>query len=329
MAFVTGATGLVGGWLVEELLGRGAQVVALVRDRLPNSFLERRGLSGRVITVHGGLDDIGTVRRALSEYGVDTVFHLAAQTLVGVAKTDPLGTLEANVRGTWNVLEACRQTQVKQVVVASSDKAYGSSGELPYLETHPLRGQYPYDCSKSCTDLIATMYAATYGLRVGIARCANIFGGGDLNFSRIIPDAIRSTLGGERVRIRSDGRFIRDLLYVRDAVGAYLCLAEHLSRNAALAGEAFNFSLEVKMTVLETVRLVLKLMGRPDLEPVIQNVAGSEIREQYMFCGKARSQMGWSPQYTLETGLRETIAWYTEFLQSGPSIPAMASAGSR
>ncbi|MGH9664197.1 MAG: NAD-dependent epimerase/dehydratase family protein [Bryobacteraceae bacterium] len=325
VAFVTGATGLVGGWLVQELLEQGAQVVALVRDGLPGSFLARQGLSARVITVHGSLDDISTLRRALNEYETDTVFHLAAQTLVGVAKKDPLGTLEANVRGTWNLLEACRQAQVKQVVVASSDKAYGSNEQLPYLETHPLQGRYPYDCSKSCTDLIATMYATTYGLRAGIARCANIFGGGDLNFSRMIPDLIRATLQGERFVIRSDGKFVRDWLYVRDAADAYMRLAENLNRNAALAGEAFNFSLAVKLTVLDIVHKVLALMERPDLEPVIQNMASSEIREQYMVCDKARTVLHWSPRCGLEAGLCETIAWYTDFLQAESSVPALAA----
>lgn len=319
----------MGGWLVQELLENGAEVVALVRDGLPGSFLARRGLASRVTTVHGSLDDAAALRRALAEYETDTVFHLGAQTLVGVAKKDPLGTLEANVRGTWNLLEACRQAQVKQVVVASSDKAYGSNEQLPYLETHPLQGRYPYDCSKSCTDLIATMYATTYGLRTGIARCANIFGGGDLNFSRMIPDLIRATLRGEPFVIRSDGKFVRDWLYVRDAADAYLCLAEHLNRNPALAGEAFNFSLEVKLTVLDVVREVLALMERPDLQPVIQNMASTEIREQYMVCDKARTVLHWSPRFSLEAGLRDTIAWYTDFLRVEPHAPALAAVQNR
>ena len=297
---------------------------------MPESFLIGEGLADRIITVRGSLSDQAMLRRAISEYETGTVFHLAAQTLVGVAKRDPMSTLEANVRGTWNVLEACRQAQVKQVVVASSDKAYGSSSEpLPYLETHPLQGRYPYDCSKSCADLISTMYATTYGLPVGIARCANIFGGGDLNFSRIIPDVIRATLRGERFVIRSDGRFVRDFLYVQDAADAYLCLAENLSRDTTLAGEAFNFSLGMRTTVLELVQTVLELMGRPDLEPVIENTASSEIREQYMVCDKAKTMLGWFPQHSFEEGLRATIAWYSEFLRAeSPALP-LASAASR
>ncbi len=269
------------------------------------------------------------LRRAISEYETGTVFHLAAQTQVGVAKRDPLNTLEANVRGTWNVLEACRQAEIKQVVVASSDKAYGSPSELlPYLETHPLQGRYPYDCSKSCTDLLSTMYATSYGVPVAIARFANIFGGGDANSSRIIPNVIRATLRGERFVIRSDGKFVRDFLYVQDAADAYLCLAENLSLNPALAGEAFNFSLEMKITVRELVQTVLELMGRPDLEPVIQNTASSEIREQYMVCDKAKTMLGWFPHHSFEEGLRETIDWYSGFLQADPpALPLVSAAG--
>ncbi|MBC7926893.1 MAG: NAD-dependent epimerase/dehydratase family protein [Bryobacteraceae bacterium] len=312
---VTGASGLVGGWLVRELLESGAEVVALVRDVLPGSFLVTEGLVKAVTVVNGSITDLNLLRRAVSEYEPDTVFHLAAQTLVGAAKKDPLSTLETNVRGTWNVLEACRLVGVGQVVVASSDKAYGSNESLPYRETHPLQGKYPYDCSKSCTDLICTMYAETYNQRIGIARCGNIFGGGDLNFSRVLPDLIRSTLRGERLVIRSDGQFVRDFLYVRDAAGAYMWLAEKLASDKNLSGQAFNFSLETRFTVLEIVSKVLGMMNRQDLEPVIQNVASSEIREQYMACDKARG-LGWNASYSFEDGLRETIQWYTDYLRA-------------
>jgi CDP-glucose 4,6-dehydratase len=311
---VTGATGLVGGWLVKELLELGADVVALVRDITPRSLLARESLFSQIVTVNGSLGDLPGIHRILSEYSVQTVFHLAAQTIVGVAKNDPVNTLEANVRGTWNILEAARVAKVGQVVVASSDKAYGSSDHLPYLETHPLQGRYPYDCSKSCTDLISAMYAATYGVPVGIARCGNIFGGGDLNFSRMIPDLIRTTLKGERFVIRSDGKFVRDFLFVKDAAGAYLCLAENLNRDRSLAGEAFNFSLELRHTVLDIVHTILEVMGRPDLTPIIQNAASNEIREQFMVCDKAREMLGWKPRFTLEEGLRETIEWYSNLL---------------
>lgn len=311
---VTGATGLVGGWLVRELIDLEADVVALVRDSAPRSLFSTEGFGRRASVAYGSICDYDTVRRTISDYHVQTVFHLAAQTLVGPAKKDPVSTLDTNIRGTWNVLEACRQQGVGQVVVASSDKAYGANERLPYLESHPLQGRYPYDCSKSCTDLISSMYAATYRLPVTVARCGNIFGGGDLNFSRIIPDLIRSTLRGERIVIRSDGQFVRDFLYVRDATEAYLWLSEQTAQSPQLAGEAFNFSLELRLTVLDIVHLVLELMGRPDLAPIIENSASSEIREQYMDCAKARS-LGWTPACGLETGLRETIEWYRRRLE--------------
>jgi CDP-glucose 4,6-dehydratase len=321
-ALVTGATGLMGGWVVKRLLELGAEVVVLQRDRVPTSMLEREGLQDRVCTVNGSIEDFSLLRRAFAEYAVDTVFHLAAQPLVGVAKRDPLSTLEINVRGTWNVLEAARLTGVRNTVVASSDKAYGDSDQLPYVETNPLQGRYPYDVSKSCTDLVSQMYAATYGLGVCIARCANLFGGGDLNFNRAIPGAIQSTLRGDNFIIRSDGTFVRDFIYVKDAAEAYLRTAECLSGNRDLAGEAFNFSLEVRLNVLEITDMVLDLMGRRDLTPVILNQASSEIREQYMLCSKAREVLGWTPQYSVREGLRETIAWYWEYFRSLGQEPA-------
>ena len=313
-ALVTGATGLLGGWLVKDLVEQGAEVVALIRDGAPKSMLVREGWINRINTVNGGLENEDLLRRTMGEYAVDTVFHLAAQAIVGVAKVDPVATLKANVQGTWNVLEAARQTQVKQIVVASSDKAYGSSDELPYREEQPLRGRYPYDVSKSCTDLISTMYAATYQLPVVIARCANLFGGGDLNFSRTIPGAILATLQGERFLIRSDGKFVRDFLYVKDAASAYLRLAEALADNRSLAGEAFNFSLEIRPTVLDLVQNVLEMMQSEHLVPIIQNIASTEIREQYLSAEKARRILGWKPIYTLQAGLRETIDWYRDLL---------------
>jgi CDP-glucose 4,6-dehydratase len=327
-ALVTGATGLLGGWLVKALLEEGAEVIALIRDGAPHSLLFREGLVDSVITVNGSLSDAALMRRVLAEYSVDTVFHLAAQTLVGVAKTDPVGTLEANVQGTWNLLEAARQCNTRQVIVASSDKAYGASTNLPYLETHPLQGTYPYDVSKSCVDLISSMYAATYALPVSIVRCGNLFGGGDLNFSRTVPGLVQSTLRNERFLIRSDGKFVRDFLYVEDAALAYLCLAEALAADRTLAGEAFNFSLEVRYTVLDLVQAVLALMGRTDLEPVIQNIASSEIREQYMSSQKARERLNWAPRFGMEEGLKRTIAWYTRYLQNTASLEPLIHAAS-
>jgi CDP-glucose 4,6-dehydratase len=311
---VTGATGFLGGWLVKELLERGARVVALVRDNAPHSMLVRENLLSRVEVVHGSLVDRSLLRRAMCEYEIATVFHLGAQALVGVARSDPIGTLEANVAGTWNVLEAARHSPVHAVVVASSDKAYGRSPNLPYEETHPMEGRYPYDVSKSCADLICRMYAETYGVPVCITRCGNLFGGGDFNFSRAIPGMIRATVRGERFVIRSDGHYVRDFIYVRDAVRGYLLLAETMASNSTLRGEAFNFSLGVRFTVLELVDKVLALMARTDLTPIIQNITTDELREQYMVATKARRVLGWTPQFTMEQGLRETIAWYTHAL---------------
>ncbi len=310
---VTGASGLLGGWLVQELLRRESSVVALIRDGSPNSMFYRQGMVEDTVTVRGSLEDMALLKRIMAEYSVDTIFHLAAQTLVGVAKKDPVGTLEANVRGSWNLLEAARQCDVKQIVVASSDKAYGASTQLPYVETHPLNGTFPYDVSKSCVDLISSMYAATYGLPVAVARCGNIFGGGDLNFSRTVPGVIQSTLRDERFLIRSDGKYVRDFLYVEDAVEAYLSLAERLAENRSLIGQAFNFSLEVRFTVLDLVHTILRLMDAAHLEPIVQNSATAEIREQYMISDRARRQLNWSPHFGMDEGLKRTIAWYRAF----------------
>lgn len=313
--FVTGATGLMGSWLVKALLQEEAEVVALIRDQAPRSMLVREGLIRRTAVVNGDLESLPTMRRAIAEYQPHTVFHLAAQPLVQVAKLDPVGTLRANVMGTWNLLEACRLAGKANVVVASSDKAYGANQNLPYHESYPLQGRYPYDVSKSCADLITQMYSATYGVRTAIARCGNLFGGGDLNFSRTIPGVIQATLAGERFVIRSDGKFVRDFLYVKDAADAYLTLGEQLAEDGSISGEAFNFSLGLRFTVLDIVNMVLKLMGRTDLEPVIQNNASSEIREQYLDRSKAQERLGWAPKYGMEDALRETIAWYQPELE--------------
>ena len=312
--FITGATGLLGGWLVKALLNEDAELIALVRDRDSRSMPLLEGVLHQVAVVTGDLDSPPTLQRVISEYEPHTVFHLASQPLVSIARRDPVKTLRTNVMGTWNVLEACRLHGNINVIVASSDKAYGPSESLPYRETHPLQGRYPYDVSKSCTDLIAQMYAATYGLRTAIVRCANIFGGGDLNFSRTIPGIIKAALDGEAFVIRSDGKFVRDFLYVKDAVEAYLLLARRLAETPGIiAGEAFNFSLGERRTVLDTVHMTLRVMGRTDLEPVIQNIASAEIREQYLDSGKAREILGWQPRYGMEEGIRETVSWYREY----------------
>jgi CDP-glucose 4,6-dehydratase len=302
----------MGGWLVKALLRENAEVVALVRDQAPKSILVGEDILPHIAVVSGDLESLPTMQRAIAEYEPHTVFHLAAQPLVGVAKKDPVGTLRANVMGTWNVLEACRLSGGSHVVVASSDKAYGASENLPYRETHPLQGRYPYDVSKSCTDLVAQMYAATYGLKTAIARCGNLFGGGDLNFSRTIPGVIKATLDGEPFVIRSDGKFVRDFLYVKDAAESYLTLGERLAEDASVSGEAFNFSIGERLTVLDIVNMTLRIMGRTELTPVIQNIASSEIREQYLDASKARTMLGWEPKYAMEQAIEETVAWYRE-----------------
>jgi CDP-glucose 4,6-dehydratase len=325
--FVTGATGLLGGWMVDDLLRRGADVIALVRDEVRNSLFTIAGLDKGTTVVRGDLADACLLRRILAEFEVQTVLHLAAQAIVGTAKIDPVGTLETNVRGTWNLLDAIRLTRtVSACVVASSDKAYGIPQSLPYSEDHPLRGVYPYDVSKSCTDLVCRMYAATYGLPIAITRCGNLYGGGDLNFSRMIPGLIRATLASQRFLIRSDGLFVRDYLYAKDAVKGYLTLAELLTCRPELHGEAFNFSIEVHPTVLDVVNLVLRLMHAEDLTPIVQNIASAEIRQQYLSAAKAHSQLGWRPSYTLESGLRETIDWYSKHLAKGKGA-ALADLG--
>jgi CDP-glucose 4,6-dehydratase len=312
--FVTGATGLVGGWLVRRLLEAGADVVCLVRDWVPQSELTQSGLIERVKVVRGDVREQATLERALGEYEIDTVIHLAAQTIVGIANRNPISTFEANVAGTWALLEACRRSPlVKQIVVASSDKAYGEHEVLPYSEEAPLVGRHPYDVSKSCADLIAQSYAQTYGLPVAVTRCGNFYGGGDLNWNRIVPGTVRSVLRGQRPVIRSDGRFVRDYFYVEDGAAANMTLAEALARSPELRGEAFNFSNEIQVTVLELVERLLKLMGS-DLEPDIRNEASNEIRHQYLSAAKARRVLNWGPLFTLEEGLRRTVEWYTNFL---------------
>jgi CDP-glucose 4,6-dehydratase len=250
------------------------------------------------------------MERILGEYDIHTVFHLAAQTLVGVANQNPISTMESNIQGTWTILEACRRSpSVQQIIVASSDKAYGTQNQLPYRETMPLKGMHPYDLSKTCTDLIAQMYAMTYQLPVCITRCGNLYGGGDLNWNRLIPGTIRAVLRGQRPVIRSDGNFIRDYFYVEDGVNAYLRLAECLADNPVLTGEAFNFSNETPYTVLEVAEQILRLMNSK-LTLDVRNEASHEIREQYLDATKARTMLNWEPQYTLEQGLHRAIAWY-------------------
>ena len=312
---VTGATGMIGAWLAKGLLAQGADVVALVWEADEQSELYRSGAIRRVTVVNGALEDFWALERAINRHEVDTVFHLGAQTIVGTALRFPLPTFEANIRGTYNLLEACRihAALVKRVVIASSDKAYGEQPHLPYTEDMPLDGRHPYEVSKSCADLLAQAYHQTYGMSLAIARCGNVFGGGDLNWSRIVPGTIRSLLAKERPVIRSDGTYVRDYIYVEDVARAYMRLAERLDDDR-VHGEAFNFSNEAPLTVLGMVTLIQKLMNAVDVEPEIRSFAKGEIRSQRLSAAKAREVLGWEPGFDLESGLQETISWYQAFL---------------
>jgi CDP-glucose 4,6-dehydratase len=312
--FVTGATGLVGGWLVRRLVDNGADVVCLVRDWVPQSELVRSGLIENVKVVRGDVRDQVTLERVIGEYEISTVIHLAAQTIVTIANRNPVSTWETNVQGTWALLEACRRSPlVKQIVMASSDKAYGDHDELPYSEDTPLRGRHPYDASKSCSDIISQAYATSFDLPIAITRCGNFYGGGDLNWNRIVPGTIRSILRGERPVIRSDGKYVRDYFYVEDGAAAYMVLAEQLAKDPALAGRAYNFSNETQITVLEIAEKILKLMGS-DLKPDVRNEASNEIRHQYLSAARAQRELSWQPLFTLDEGLRRTVDWYRSFL---------------
>jgi len=314
--FVTGCTGLLGTTLTQRLVDLGANVTGLIRDHVPQSYLVTSGFINRINVVRGSVEEYELIERVLNEYEIDTLLHLAAQTIVSTANRNPLSTFESNVKGTWTVLEACRRNPlVKRIVVASSDKAYGDCDTLPYDESTPLKGQHPYDVSKSCSDLIAQSYHKTYGLPVAITRCGNFYGPGDLNFNRLIPGTIRSAVRGQRPIIRSDGSYIRDYIYVKDGAEAYLLLAEKLEEQE-LGGEAFNFSYELQISVLQMVRKILAMAGRPDLEPVVLNEAKNEIRHQFLSAEKAKRVLGWAPVYELDKGLQETIAWYREFLKT-------------
>jgi CDP-glucose 4,6-dehydratase len=312
---ITGATGLLGSWLTKTLVNAGAQVVILVRDWVPNSELVRSTTLERVSVVRGDIADATTMQRTFSEYEVDTCFHLAAQTTVGIANRMPTPTFETNIKGTWTLLEAARQwPEIKRVIVASSDKAYGDQDILPYDENTPLQGLHPYDVSKSCADLITLTYAHTYKLPVAITRCGNMYGGGDLNWNRIVPGTIRWALRGEQPLVRSDGTLKRDYVFVLDIVDAYLTLAEHMI-DGALTGEAFNFGLNQPLSVLEMVHLIIDISPYPDLLPIVLNEARNEIKDQYLDSHKAMSTLGWKPLYTLEDGLRLTMAWYEDYLE--------------
>ncbi len=313
---VTGATGLLGSHLVAELLRRKASVVCLVRDWVADSEAVTSGTLGKCRVVRGELEDYETVLRALNEYEIDTVFHLGAQTIVGTASRSPLSTFEAKIKGTWVLLEAARQLagRVQRIIVASSDKAYGEHPTLPYTEDAPLIGRFPYDVSKSCADLITLSYFHSYRLPVAVTRCGNLYGGGDLNWNRLIPGTIRAVLKGDSPVIRSDGTFVRDYFFVRDAVEAYLQLAERVPEDGFI-GEAFNFGTETPLSVTQMAAEILRVMGREELPLKIMNQATNEISRQYLDCAKARARMQWAPRWTLDAALRETVAWYRDYFE--------------
>lgn len=327
---VTGATGIVGSWLVKELLARSADVIAFVLDACPQSELFRSGAINQVEVVNGRLEERADIERAVVAHGADTVIHLGAQAIVDAAKMAPLATFETNVRGTWNLLEVCRQqrTLVQRVIIASSDKAYGEHADLPYTEDMALQGKYPYEVSKSCADLIAQSYYHTYDLPIAIARCGNIYGGGDMNWSRIVPGTIRSIHQEKRPVLRSDGNYIRDYIYVKDVALAYLTLAENLHLDD-VRGQSFNFSSESRVTVLEIVGEIRRLMGRKDLEPLILNTAAGEIPNQYLSSSKALRLLGWKSTYSLAEGLAETVAWYRDFFAASFDESSLVSEPAR
>lgn len=307
---VTGATGLLGSHLCRALIERGANVVGIMRDHVAASNRDEN-----MTWVTGDIRDQAFMERVLNGYEIKTMFHLAAQAIVGVANRNPVETFDSNIRGTWTVLEAARRVPgIEQILVASSDKAYGAHEELPYKETSPLHGMHPYDVSKSCTDLIAQTYAYSYDLPVCIVRCCNLFGGGDLHWNRLVPGTMRSALEGSAPIIRSDGSMTRDYLYIEDAVDAYLTLTKRMHRDASLRGQAFNFGNDIALTVLELVLKILDIAGRSDLEPKILGEANNEIPAQYLDSTRAKEVLGWQPQFGLRPGLMATLAWYRKFL---------------
>lgn len=310
---VTGATGLLGSWVAQALIRRGAEVVTLVRDLVPGSLFVTSGASAACVQVRGELENGRLLERVITEYEIDAVFHLGAQTIVEHALRDPVSTIRSNVLGTSELLDACRRNGgPTRIVVASSDKAYGPLRESTYGEDDPLAGTHPYDVSKSCADLISLAYATTYGLPVAVTRCGNLFGGGDLNFNRLVPGTIRAALADERPVIRSDGTPVRDFLYVEDAAAANLVLAERMEAEAA--GEAWNFSLETHLTAADMARRVLKALGRPELELDIRDEAPNELGEQRLSAAKARSRLGWAPAVGLDEGIARTVEWYANAL---------------
>jgi CDP-glucose 4,6-dehydratase len=314
--FVTGAYGLLGSWMAKALLDLGARVTVLKRDAVAASALTLEGTERRVNVVHGDICDAPLIERALGEYEVDVVFHLAAQTIVGIANRAPLSTFETNVRGTWILLEACRHVGVSRTVVAASDKAYGIHDVLPYREDYALQPRYPYDVSKAATDMLARSYWHMFELPVAVTRFANLYGGGDLNLSRLVPEAALAAIQGRPPVIRSDGTPERDYLYVEDAVAAYLAISDLLEDGRA-SGEAFNAGGDEPHSVLEVVELICELADTR-VEPDVRGAGtpAGEISRQWVDSTKLRETAGWKPQVSLQEGLRRTVNWYREYVHA-------------
>ncbi len=311
--FVTGASGLTGGWLINELKKKKAEIIILLRDWVSNSMVLSPSEINKITIVNGDLSDPKQLERILCEYEIKNIIHLAAQTVIPIANENPLSTFESNVRGTWNLLEACRNVKgIESIVIASSDKAYGQSLKLPYKEDSPLRAIYPYDVSKACAEMVGVSYAKTFDLPIAITRCGNFYGGGDLNWSRLIPGTIRSMIRGETPIIRSNGKLIRDYIYVEDAVKAYVLLSRELSRNSKYVGEAFNFSNGIPVNVMNIVKLIIKKFKK-NIEPILEDEIKGEIINQCLDPSKAKKELGWSPIFSLESGLDKTISWYKDY----------------
>ena len=311
---VTGADGFIGSWVAKEFADKGAHVVTIVRDLKKYSNIDALGLRGRVTIVHGDLADLEVCSRVMNEYEICICIHIAAEAIVGTANASPLSTFESNIKGTWNILEAARLSKfIKSLVVASSDKAYGVQKKLPYTEERPLLGTYPYDASKACADMLASSYFRTFGLPLAITRNANTYGGGDLNFSRLVPDTIKALINNQQPVIRSDGTPERDYMYIKDAVSSYITLASNLHRKD-VQGEAFNFGTGKPVSVLKLYTEIIRLMGKK-IKPKILGQAKHEIDRQYLSIEKAKKVLNWKPRYSLEQGLKETIAWYKDYLK--------------
>lgn len=316
---ITGAGGFLGSWLSKTLVGKGALVTGLDREYREHALVHEVKESADLVV--GDVEDFKSTLETVKDKKIEFIYHLAAQSIVGIAAKEPVATFRSNIEGTWNILEIARalgQTadvsdrHLRGIILASSDKAYGDQEVLPYMEDAPMQGRFPYDVSKSCADLIARSYFASYKVPVCITRCGNLFGAGDLNMSRIVPDTLTHALRGKAVRVRSDGTPVRDYLYIKDAVSAYIMLSEKMWSDCTIYGEAFNISYESPMPVTEVVRKVLKVVDREDLEPVIEGTARGEIHAQYLDAAKIRATIGWKPQYDFESGLRESVDWYAK-----------------